>query len=86
MTYPAGIPVLMTALQILSRSAWSGRLPNVTPGESFWADPKQVPNLISAGLARLWQAGDPPAPPPEPPYTAHGSAGFGAGTTNSSPG
>ena len=34
---------------------------------------RDSPGLIAAGLARLWQAGDPPAPPAEPAWTAHGS-------------
>lgn len=90
MTTPAaprpGQPVLMVALTTLFQAAWSGRLPNVTNGQSFWAKYEDSTGLIAAGYARLWQAGDPPAPPPEPKNTAHGIAGVGAGTRNSSPG
>jgi hypothetical protein len=78
------VPVLMTALTTLQQTAWSGRLPNVAPGQPFWCKPGDVQPLVSAGYARAWQAGDPPAPLPEPPYTAHGSPGIAAGTTNAS--
>jgi len=85
MTTPnPGTPVLMTALAVLCQSTWAGRLADVQPGQAFWARYADQAGLIEAGLARGWQAGDPPAPAPEPAYTAHGTAGFGAGTTNSS--
>lgn len=78
------VPVLMTALTLLQQTAWSGRLPNVQPGATFWCKPVDVAPLTSAGYARAWQAGDPPAPPWEPPWTVHGSPGLAAGTTNAS--
>lgn len=78
------VPVLMTALVTLQQTAWSGRLPNVAAGQPFWCKPVDVGPLTSAGYARAWQAGDPPAPAPEPRYTANGTAGVAAGTTNSS--
>ncbi len=77
------LPTLMVALQPLSQSSWAGRLPNVAVSEPFWASSRDTPGLIAAGLARLWQAGDPPAPPVEPAWTANGSPGFAAGTSNS---
>jgi hypothetical protein len=84
MTTPlAGVPVLMTALTELAQTAWSGRLPNVAPGQPFWCKQRDVVPLEQAGYARLWAQGDPPAPLPEPRYTANGSAGIAAGTTNS---
>jgi len=76
----------MIALADLYQASWAGRLPGVSVNEPFWASSRDSAGLISAGLARLWQAGDPPAPPVEPAYTAWGSPGFGAGTSNSSPG
>jgi hypothetical protein len=79
-----GPPVLMTALAELFQTSWAGRLPNVAPGQSFWANPNDVNQLIAGGLARLWQSGDPAAPPPEPPYTANGIPGVAAGTSNAS--
>lgn len=78
-------PVLMTALTRLQQTAWSGRLPDVAAGVPFWCKQSDVQPLITAGYARYWQAGDPPAPPAEPNWTAHGSAGVAAGTTNTSP-
>lgn len=78
-------PVPMVALERLYQAVWSGRLPDVLPGEPFWADSSDQPNLINAGLARNWQEGDPALPGVEPPYTANQIPGFGAGTSNSSP-
>ena len=76
--------MLMTALVQLQQTTWAGRLPNVAAGQAFWCKPGDVTPLTSAGYARAWQAGDPPAPPFEPPYTAHGIPGIAAGTTNAS--
>jgi hypothetical protein len=78
------LPVLMTALVPLQQTSWAGRLPNVAPGQPFWAKPHDVQPLASAGYARAWQQGDPPAPAPEPRFTAHGTPGVAAGTTNAS--
>lgn len=77
-------PVLMTALTPLQQTTWAGRLPNVAAGQPFWCKQIDVLPLMSAGYARAWQAGDPPAPPWEPPHTANGIPGIAAGTTNSS--
>ena len=76
----------MVALEVLFQATWAGRLPNVQVGQSFWAKYGDSQGLISGGQARLWQAGDPPAPPPEPPNTVRQVAGFSAGATNGSPG
>jgi hypothetical protein len=76
----------MTALTELQQTAWSGRLPDVAPGQPFWCKQSDVTPLINAGYAREWTEGDPAAPPPEPPYTAHGIPGIAAGTSNASPG
>jgi hypothetical protein len=78
------VPVLMTALVELQQTSWAGRLPNVAIGQPFWCKYSEVAPLTSAGYARAWQAGDPPAPLPEPKFTAHGTAGVAAGTTNAS--
>lgn len=80
---PPATPVLMLALADLSRSTWAGRLPDVTTGEAFWASSRDVSSLTTAGLAEIAPANT-VAPPPEPRYTAWGSPGFGAGTSNSS--
>jgi hypothetical protein len=59
----------------------------VTAGQPFWASLRDAPILIAAGQARAWVQGtDPPMPPAEPAKTVHGSAGFAAGASNSSPG
>jgi hypothetical protein len=80
-------PVAMIALQELYQALWSGRIPNVAPGQPFWARYADSSGLIAGGLARLWVSGsDPAMPPPEQPNTAHGIPGFGNGTANSSPG
>ena len=73
----------MIALAELSRSAWSGRLPDVAEGDPFWASSRDVPSLLAAGLAELAPP-DTVAPPVEPAWTAHGQPGFGVGTSNSS--
>jgi len=79
-------PVLMAAIEELYASTWAGRIANIAPGASFWARYADSAGLIEGGFARLWQAGDPAAPPPEPPNTVRGVAGFSAGATNGSPG
>jgi hypothetical protein len=81
------VPQALVALQPLTQQAWSGQLQPVAAGQSFWASLYDAPGLIAAGQARSWIDGaDPPMPPVEPAKTAHGSAGFGAGTSNCSPG
>jgi hypothetical protein len=76
--------VLLVALQPLTRWTWAGRTPNVATGDPFWSDSREAPGLIAAGQAEIAPP-DTVAPPPEPPHTAHGIPGFGAGTSNSSP-
>ena len=85
MGFPVGpwVPVLMVSLQPLSQQAWSGQLPPIAANEPFWASSRDVPSLVAAGLAELAPP-DTVAPPVEPAYTAWGSPGFGAGTSNSS--
>lgn len=79
-------PVAMIALQVLFRSTWAGKLPDVQPGDPFWARYADSQGLIDGLLARLWTAGDPAMPPPEPDHTVRGVAGLAAGTSNNSPG
>lgn len=69
----------------LTRSSMSGRQPNVRTGEAFWATPRDAVWLVASGDAEYAPDGT-VAPPPEPPHTAHGTPGVGAGTSNSSPG
>lgn len=76
-------PVLMRALQPLTKSAWSGRLPDIAVGDAFWSNTREAPALITAGQAEYAPPGT-VAPPAEPRYTVHGSPGFAAGTSNSS--
>jgi DNA-binding MarR family transcriptional regulator len=87
MGFPLDPPaqVLLVALQPVSRWTWGGRTPNVGTGEAFWSNSREAPGLIAAGQAVLAPEGT-VAPPAEPPHTVHGSPGFGAGTSNSSPG
>lgn len=73
----------MIAAADLNVQSWAGRLPDVEPGEVFWASSRDVPALLAAGLAVTAPPGT-AAPQVEPPWTAHGSPGFGAGTSNSS--
>lgn len=75
--------VLLVALQPLTKSSWAGRLPNIAVGDAFWASGMEAPGLVAAGQAEIAPP-DTVAPPAEPRYTAHGSPGFGAGTSNSS--
>jgi hypothetical protein len=80
---PPNVPILMVALQSLSRASWAGQLPPVTAGAAFWAEARIVASLVANGQAEL----APPstvAPPAEPAWTAHGQPGFAAGTSNSS--
>jgi hypothetical protein len=78
---PPNVPVLMVALQPLYQAAWSGRLPDVGIGSAFWASLRDAPVLAASGQAEYAPPGT-VAPPAEPRWTAHGSAGFGAGTSN----
>jgi hypothetical protein len=75
-------PVLMVALVRLYQATWAGRLPDVMPGQLFWASGRDAPNLLSAGYAVNAPANSTLAP--EPPYTAYGSPGVGAGVSNCS--
>jgi hypothetical protein len=87
MSFPAGppwVPVLMVSLRPLTQSTWAGQLAPVAEGQAFWASSRDVPGLIADGWAVLAPEGT-VAPPVEPPHTVHGSPGFGAGTSNSSP-
>lgn len=77
-------PVLMTALRDLKQYSQAGLLPPVASGHVFWANSRQVQLLTQGGLARIWQTGDPPAPPAEPPWTVNWIPGIGKGTTNCS--
>ena len=85
MGFPLGpyTPTLLVALQPLYQASWSGRLPDVSTGEAFWASSLDAPNLIAAGLAEPAPP-DTVAPPVEPRWTVHGSPGFAAGTSNAS--
>jgi hypothetical protein len=86
MGFPVGpwTNVLMVATATeLGQESWAGRLPNVTPGQAFWATSRDVPSLLASGQAILAPP-DTVAPPAEPAWTAHGQPGFGAGTSNSS--
>jgi hypothetical protein len=74
----------MIALTDLSRSSWAGRLPNVHLNDPFWASARDAVSLVAAGQAEYAPDGT-VAPPPEPAHTVHGTPGFGAGTSNSSP-
>jgi len=75
-------PVLMTALAVLFRATWAQRQPDIQPGQAFWARYADSAGLIAGNQARLWQAGDPPAPAPQVPWSVHGVGGFAAGTSN----
>jgi hypothetical protein len=77
------LPVLMVSVVPLSQQSWAGQLQNVGTGQPFWASSRDVPGLVAAGQAVYAPSGT-PAPPVEPAYTAHGTPGFAAGTSNSS--
>lgn len=81
---PPNVPVLLVALQPLTKSSWAGRLPNIGVGDPFWASSREAPGLVASGQAEYAPPGT-VAPPPEPPHTVHGTAGFGRGASNSSP-
>jgi hypothetical protein len=87
MGFPVGpwIPVLMVSLQPLTQSSWAGQLPPVGAGEAFWASSRDAPGLVANNQAEYAPPGT-IAPPVEPARTVHGSPGFGAGTSNCSPG
>ncbi len=58
------------------------RLPDLQPGDRFFADPDYVPGLVSTGQATVAPAG---TPPPRPlPRAVGGVPGLAAGTSNSS--
>lgn len=75
-------PVLMMALAQLYQANWAGRLPNVAPYALLWAKYADAGPLLTAGLAIVAPPGSVLAP--EPPYSANGSAGVAAGTSNAS--
>jgi hypothetical protein len=85
MGMPVGpwLPVLMVSVVPLSQQSWAGQLPPVPAGQPFWASSRDVPGLVAASLAAYAPTGT-TAPPVEPPYTARGTPGFAAGTSNSS--
>ena len=85
MTFPVGpwLPVLMIAQTGLSQQSWAGELPPIASGQTFWASSRDVPALVAAGQAAYAPSGT-AAPPVEPAYTARGTPGFAAGTSNSS--
>ena len=72
----------MVATTGLYQAGWAGRLPDVGPGEPFWASSRDTADLLASGQAVIAPAGT-PAPPAEPGWTANGSPGFAAGTSNS---
>jgi len=76
-------PVLLVALQTLTQALPSGRLPDVQPGQAFWAKARDVNWLVQDGYAE-YPPENTPVPPSEPRLTAHGSPGAGAGTSNAS--
>jgi len=75
----------MISLQPLSQSSWAGQLTPVAEGAAFWALTRDAPGLVADGQAVYAPPGT-VAPPVEPAHTVHGQPGFGAGTSNSSPG
>ena len=90
MGFPVGpyTQVLMISLSDdppLAQWGWSGMIVKSIPvGQAFWASSRDVPGLLAAEQAEIAPEGT-IAPPPEPAHTVHGSPGFGAGTSNSSP-
>ena len=84
MGMPVGpwLPVLMVSVVPLSQQSWAGQLPPVPAGQPFWASSRDVPGLVAASLAAYAPSGT-TAPPVEPAYTARGTPGFAAGTSNS---
>ena len=77
------LPVLLVSTVPLSQQSWAGELQPVPAGQTFWASSRDVPGLIAAGQAVYAPSGTVP-PSVEPAYTAHGTPGFAAGTSNSS--
>ncbi len=80
----AGFPVLMIASVTLTHvtNQTGSRLPDLQPGDRFFADPDYVPGLVSTGQATVAPAG---TPPPRPlPRAVGGVPGLAAGTSNSS--
>jgi hypothetical protein len=86
MGMPVGpwLPVLMVSVVPLSQQSWAGELSPVAANVPFWASSRDAPGLVAAGQAIYAPSGTIP-PPVEPAYTAHGTPGFAAGTSNSSP-
>lgn len=86
MTTPAQLPylppVLMVAVIELYQASWAGRLPNVAPGQLFWASGRDAVNLEANGYATVAPADSYLLP--EPPYTVHGTPGLATGVSNSS--
>jgi hypothetical protein len=79
-----GDRVLMIALTTLAQWAQAGRLPDIAPGQPFWALASQQAELAAAGLATLAPSGT-SQPSPVGHYAAGGWPGLGKATANSSP-
>lgn len=81
---PAPNRLMIALTDDLTRSSWAGRMPDVHTGDAFWASARDAVWLVADGFAEYAPDGT-IAPPPEPAHTVHGTPGFGAGTSNSSP-
>lgn len=80
--WPPVSPVLMTAIVPLRQDTAAGYLGVIEPGTVFWASARDAPNLLANSMAVIAPPGS--SAPPEPPLTANGTPGIGAGTSNSS--
>jgi hypothetical protein len=84
-SWPPPVPgphVLLVAISELRQQSAAGFLPLVQPGRPFWCEPRAAPLLIASGQAVIPPPGTVLAP--EPPLTANGISGLGAGTSNAS--
>lgn len=74
----------MIAVVRLYQSSISGRLPDVLPGQAFWAAGRDVAQLVASNLATVAPPNTPGPAFVEPPWTANQCAGVAKGTSNAS--
>lgn len=75
--------VLLVASVRLYQASAAARMPDILPGQAFWADDSESGSLVAGGLAVIAPQGT-IAPPAEPAWTTAQTPGLGRGVSNCS--